>query len=201
MNLLIVFLCLVIFFVYNRTQNYLSIKGGIMYSLFLLVTFIKIRTGGSLIDLGFRLDNIAATLLPNILLVLGGTAVLYTMRTRIKKFKVFSWLISLVGLYFIFGIVQQFFFQSVFTHSLYGLLGSKLPVVVISGIFFASFHWGRGLRFGLMALVAGSVMAYLFLAGPNVILLGVSHAILASVYYYFVDERDTLDNRLSLKHA
>ncbi len=190
-----------ILLVYNRTQNYLSIKGVILYSLFLLVTFIKIRTGGSLIDLGFRLDNIAATLLPNILLVLGGTAVLYTMRTRMKEFKVFSWLISLVGLYFIFGIVQQFFFQSVFTHSLYGILGSKLPVVVISGIFFASFHWGKGVRFGLMTLVAGSVMAYLFLASPNVILLGVSHAILASVYYYFVNESDTLDNRFSLKNA
>jgi membrane protease YdiL (CAAX protease family) len=173
----------------------------LLYSLFSLATFIKIRTVGDLGDLGFRLDNIGATLLPNILLVLGGTAVLYTMRTRMKEFKVFSWLISLVGLYFIFGIVQQFFFQSVFTHSLYGILGSRLPVVVISGIFFASFHWGRGVRFGLMTLVAGSVMAYLFLTSPNVILLGVSHAILASVYYYFVDERDTLDNRLSLKHA
>jgi hypothetical protein len=142
-----------------------------------------------------------AILLPIVLFVLLGTIYLYTIRTKVKKFKVFSWLTILLSLYFLFGIVQQFFFQSVFTHTLYGLIGSKVPVVIVSAVFFATFHWGKGVQFGLMSFVAGVVMASLFLVSPNIILLGVGHAILAGFYYYWVNKEDTLEKRFSLKHA
>lgn len=201
MNLLIIFLCLAILFVYNRTRNYLSPKGFLLYSLFVLVTYIKLRSVGSLAELGLRLDNMGAILLPTVLFVLLGTIYLYTIRTKVKKFKVFSWLSALVSLYFIFGTVQQFFFQSVFTHTLYGLIGSKVPVVIVSAIFFASFHWGKGMPFGLMTFVGGIVFSSLFLTSPNIILPGAAQAVLASFYYYWVNKEDTLEHRFSLKHA
>lgn len=201
MNLVIVSICLLILFVYNRTRNYLSLWGLLLYSLFLLVTFLKLRNVGNLSDLGFRLDNIQAALLPIALFVSAGIVILISMSKKPRNFKVLSWTISLAGLYLVFGITQQFFFQSVFSHSLWGFLGNKALVIILSGLFFAAFHWGKGLRFGFLTMVAGDIMTYLFLVNPNIILLGSAHAILASIYYYWVDVGDVFNNRFSLKYA
>ncbi|MDP1710433.1 MAG: hypothetical protein Q8L46_00610 [candidate division WWE3 bacterium] len=90
-----------------------------------------------------------------------------------------------------------------FTHTLQELLENKLLVVILSGAFFSSFHWGwnrEGIGFGLLTLFLGFAFSTLFLQSPNVILLGVTHGILATLYYFVVSEENILDKRLSNKH-
>jgi len=204
MNLLIIILCLVILFIYKKTKSYASGRGGVLFFTFAILAFIKFKTVASPSLLGFRMDNFRETLFPMAIFVFLGMTVLYSMRIKTQKFKVVRWLISLATLYLVFGIAQQTFFQSIFTHSLNTLLGNKVLAILLSGIFFATFHLRegtRGIRFGVMAFVGGVVMSYLFLTSPNIILLGVSHAILASGYYFWVNDENNLERRLKLEHA
>jgi len=204
MNLLIIFLCFVTLFIYKRTQSYVSINGILMLFILAVLIFIKFKITGDFAPLGFRLDNFRATLFPTTIFVFLGIPFLYSIRIKTQRFKAVKWLISLAGLYLIFGIVQQTFFQSIFTHSLNILLGNKALSVVLSGIFFAAFHWKagiKGIKFGVMALVGGVVLSYLFLSSPNIILLGISHALLASAYYFWINDENNLERRLVLQHA
>ena len=68
--------------------------------------------------------------------------------------------------------------------------------------FYSSFHWSwdaKGIKFGLLTLFGGIVWSILFLTSPNIILLGISHAILASLYYFIVYEGNILRNRIIFK--
>ncbi len=203
-NFLVILLCVIVLLIYKKTKSYASARGVVLFIVFAILAFIKFKTVVNPTLLGFRLDNFEATIFPTILFVVLGTAFLYSMRIKTQKFKVVKWLMSLASLYLVFGIAQQTFFQSIFTHSLNTLLGNQVLAVLLSGIFFASFHLKkgtRGIRFGIMALLGGFVMSYLFLSSPNIILLGVSHAFLASGYYFWVNDENNLERRLKLEHA
>lgn len=203
-NLLIIFLCLLVFFVYKRTKSYVSINGAIMLLSFVALVFLKFHAVTDLRSLGFRTDNFLDTLIPVVIFNAIGIAILYSMGFSEKKFKVWGWLISLLTLYFAFGIVQQIFFQSIITDTLSKLIGNKSLVVVFSSIIYASFHWGWGIKkitFGFLTLIAGIVWSILFLSSPNIYLLGLSHAVLASLYYFRVRADNILESRLSIKQA
>lgn len=200
----IIFLCLLSLFIYKKTRSYVSFKGLALVVIFSFLAFIRFKTIGNPAALGLRFDNFGMTFLPTVAFVILGTTLLLNLRTKSKKFKVVAWLISLASLYLIFGIIQQIFFQSVFAYSLNNVLGNKPLTALFSGIFFSFFHWRAGtagICFGLMALVAGIFFSYLFLTSPNIILLGLAHAFLASIYYFFVADSDTLERRLSRAHA
>lgn len=173
-----------------------------MLVVFTLIIFLKLSVTHDFATLGFRTDNFGATLIPTSIFGALGIVVLFSMRFKEKKFKVFKWIISLITLYLAFGIVQQIFFQSIFTQTLSKVVDNKSLVVIFSSIFYSSFHWGwgpEGIRFGLLTLFAGVVWAILFLTSPNIYLLGFSHALLASIYYFMVRGDDILNVRLSLR--
>ncbi len=165
----------------------------LVLSLYLLgIKFFLVRDFKSL---GFRFDNINDTLLSIIIFTMLSIVILSVMRFKAKKFKIITWFLSLLGFYLFFGILQQAFFQSIVTHTLNDLLNNTVLVVIFSAIFFSSFHWNwraKELRFGFLTLLAGVVWAILFLSSPNVFLLGASHAILASLYYFITNKDDVL---------
>lgn len=80
------------------------------------------------------------------------------------------------------------------------VLNNTTLSVIFSSIFYSSFHWtwdAEGIKFGLLTLFGGTVWSILFLASPNVFLLGFSHAILASLFYFMIQEGNTLEKRIS----
>ena len=199
MNIVIVFLsfCVLIFF--KRTKSYLSI-GGLSLIVSVLVLFIlKYLSIGNLSEIGFRTDNISETIIPISIYLALSIAILFTMRYKPKKFKAFKWIFALIFLYLIFGSIQQFFFQAIFTHTINKLVDEKILVILFSAVFFSSFHWGwdsKGIKFGLMTLFGGVVMSTLFLVSPNIYVLGIAHGILASFYYFIVYEGNILEKRI-----
>ena len=131
-----------------------------------------------------------------------GAIVLAGIRFKAKKFKILSWFFSLSTVYLLFGIVQQIFFQAVFTDTLRYLVDDVSLVIIFSSVFYSSFHWNwdaKGIRFGLITLMSGVVWSVLYLKSPNIFLLGLSHGILASLYYFIVYEDNILRKKLSFK--
>jgi hypothetical protein len=204
LNLLIIFLCLTLFVVYKRTKSYVSLNGLVMLLFFVILVFLKLTTVPDLRILGFRVDNFGDTLIPLIVYNAIGTAILFSMGYGGKRFKVFGWFISLVTLYFAFGVVQQIFFQSIITDTRSKVVGDHNLTILFSSIIYASFHWGWGIKkitFGFLTLIAGIVWSTLYLKSPNIYLLGLSHAILASIYYFRVRVDNILQSRLSLSEG
>lgn len=202
LNLFIIFLCLLGFFVYKKTKSYLSLSGLTMFLMLAVAIFLKWNVVKNLSLIGFRTDNFSNTLVPLIIFNAIGVVVLFSMRFKTKRFKIFSWASSLVFLYLIFGFVQQTFFQGIFAHTLSQIIEDRGLVVIFSTIFYSSFHWGwetRQIKLGFMTLFAGAVWTILYLKSPNIYLLALSHALLASLYYYLVYPYDILKQRLSLK--
>ncbi len=198
LNLTLIVASLLIFFVFKKMKSLISKQGGVLIILSAYLLGIKVFLLSDFKSLGFRLDNINDTLLPTIIFTMLSIAILSVMRFRTRKFKVIKWFLSLLTLYLFFGILQQAFFQSVFTHTLKELLNNNVLVVIFSGVFYSAFHWdwrAKELTFGFLTLFAGVVWAILFLSSPNIILLGVSHAILASLYYFIVHKDNVLKER------
>jgi len=198
-NLGIILISLAVFFIFKKTKNYLSWQGGALVLLVIILFILKLISGADLASLGLKLDNYLDTLLPIIIFTLLGALILITMRFKAKKFKVGRWLVSLMSLYLAFGILQQLFFQGIFTHTLHELIDNPALVVIFSSVFYSSFHWGwdaKGIKFGFLTLFGGVVWSILFLTSPNVLLLGVSHAVLASLYYFIVYEHNIFEKRL-----
>ena len=204
LNLVIIFTSFLIFFIFKKSRSYVSKRGLVLLTLLVFLVFTKTVAVGDLSLIGFRLDNFSEELLPLLIFTFMGIVILFTMRFKEKKFKVVSWAVSLVILYLTFGVIQQIFFQSIFTHTLNGLLEDRTLTIIFSSVFYSSFHWGwdvKGIKFGLLTLFAGAVWSLLFLSGSNVIMLGLSHAVLASIYYFVVYEDNVLEERLFLKES
>ncbi|MFA4873594.1 MAG: CPBP family glutamic-type intramembrane protease [Patescibacteria group bacterium] len=199
LNLIIILVALVVFFIFKKTKDYLSWRGGALGLLVIILFVLKLISGADFASLGLRLDNYLDTLLPIIIFTLLGALILIAMRFRARKFKVGKWLLSLMSSYLVFGILQQLFFQSIFTSSLNELFDNQTLVVIFSSVYYSSFHWGwdaKGIKFGFLTLLSGMVWSILFLTSPNILLLGASHAVLASLYYFIVYEHNILEERL-----
>jgi len=199
LNIAIVFLSFSVLVFFKRTRSYLSIGGLSLIVSVLVLFFLKYLTIGNLSEIGFRTDNISATIIPTSIYLALSVAILFTMRYKPKKFKAFRWIFALIFLYLVFGFLLQFFFQAIFTHTINKLVDEKILVILFSSVFFSSFHWGwdsKGIKFGLMTLFGGIVMSTLFLTSPNIYVLGITHGILASFYYFIVYEGNILEKRI-----
>lgn len=197
-NLTLIVASLLILFVFKKTKSLFSKQGGILVILSAYLLGIKFFLLSDFKSLGFRFDNISDTLLPITIFTMLGVVMLGVMRFEAKRFKVLKWLLSLLTLYLFFGILQQAFFQSVVTHTLKELLNSTVLAIIFSGVFYSAFHWDwelKGFTFGFFTLLAGVVWAILFLNSPNIFLLGVSHAILGSLYYFVVYKGNILEEQ------
>jgi len=199
LNIAIVFLSFSVLVFFKRTRSYLSIGGLSLIVSVLVLFFLKYLTIGNLSEIGFRTDNISTTILPTSIYLALSVAILFTMRYKPKKFKAFRWIFALIFLYLVFGFLQQFFFQAIFTHTINKLVDEKILVILFSSVFFSSFHWGwdsKGIKFGLMTIFGGVVMSTLFLINPNIYILGIAHGILASFYYFIIYEGNILEKRI-----
>jgi len=198
LNLTLVVASLLVFFVFKKMKSLISWRGGVLIISSLYLLGIKFFMLSDFKSLGFRLDNIGDTLLPTIIFTMLSVAILSVMGFKAKRFKVIKWFLSLLTLYLFFGILQQAFFQSIITHTLNELLDNTVLAVIFSGVFYSAFHWDwklKGFTFGFLTLLAGVVWAILFLNSPNIILLGASHAILGSLYYFVAYKGDILEER------
>jgi len=96
------------------------------------------------------------------------------------------WIVLL--LYPVWGFVQQFLLNALLASNLRRLLPSW-AVVPIAAVLFSAAH-APDLPLMALTLVAGVMWSWIYLARPNLWVLGLSHGILGAVAYYGVLGRD-----------
>ena len=95
-------------------------------------------------------------------------------------------------LYPLYGLAQLFFFQSIITRRLKGLIHDSL-LIVIGALLFSAFHLRDCCELLLLTLVLGGYYTYFYLNHKSILPLALFHGIFATVYYYLFRQVDVMD--------
>lgn len=139
----------------------------------------------SLRDLGFRLDNLRAGLLPVGICTLIASGGLIAWALVLGRPLLGSQVLILLALYPIWATVQQLAFQGLLHRGLMVLLRAPALQVLVTAAAFASVHIGNSTLVAL-TFVAGLMWSLLYRRWPNLWLLAGSQTILAALAYPLV---------------
>ena len=95
-----------------------------------------------------------------------------------------------IFLYPLWGLAQQFMFQSFF-HSRLLKLGLAPWSIVICTLVFTLVHWNSE-KLRIFTFIGGIFFSYSFYRCPNILPLGVAHGILGAMVYYLLLGKDPL---------
>ena len=149
------------------------------------LAYYIVRRPHSWRDLGFRRDNIAAGLLPVGVCTLLGAAGFIGVAVAKGHSILQPDILTLLALYPVWAITQQFAFQGLLHRGLTVLIRSPSLQVLITAAAFASVHPGNPTLFALTFL-AGIMWSLLYRRWPNLWLLAASHTVLAALVYPLV---------------
>ena len=136
-------------------------------------------------DLGFRMDNLRAGLVPAAIMTAVGAIGLVGFGLFERRAAWGPEALVLLGLYPAWALVQQLAFQGVLHRKLQLLIRPGWLQVLITAAAFSSVHFGNWLLAGL-TFAAGVVWSVLYRRWPNLWLLAASHSILAALAYPLV---------------
>ena len=149
------------------------------------LAYFALRRPHSWRDLGFRRDNIAAGLLPVGLCTLLAAAGLIGVAVAKGHTVLQPGVLTLLALYPLWALVQQFAFQGLLHRGLTVLIPSPSLQVLTTAAAFAAVHPGNPTLFAL-TLLAGIMWSLLYRRWPNLWLLAASHTVLAALVYPLV---------------
>ena len=136
-------------------------------------------------DLGFRLDNLRAGLLPVGICTLIASVGLIAWAVALGRPLLGNQILILLALYPIWATVQQLAFQGLLHRGLMVLLPTPTLQVLITATAFASVHVGNATLVAL-TFTAGLMWSLLYRRWPNLWLLAGSQTILAALAYPLV---------------
>ena len=172
-------------------------------SVFILVLMITLSKNINPLNLGIRLDNLAISAIPYVLLTIFGSLLIYFLAKKLKKepFKN-CWKFYHFQFGFIFlALFQEFLYRSFLMHELKLMFSSFFLIVIIDAFLFSIMHVifvDKKMAVSITFL-AGLVFASVYYFYPNLLLITLSHAILnfvASYYNFFkIPRKDYLRRR------
>lgn len=182
----------IILLIYWKTEEYDSLKGVILFLIFVTLMYLRTLTG-------IRSYLFVKETLPTAILFTGlFTAILVVLAFKLKQRTVPNrYFIVLFLLYLPMGLVQQLFFQHVFLDTIYSLVPNIFVAVIIGSIFFKLFHLKD--RFGKLAYLTffgNLIFSTVYLLYGNIITLSISHAIIGVFYYSWINKGDAISSRL-----
>ena len=137
---------------------------------------------------GIRLDNIfQATKLTTIFLLPIGGIIIFTAY-KLGRLYVPGSFFYLLLLYPIWGISQQFLFQSFF-HSRLIRLNLTPWTILIVAVIYAGVHL-PDIKLTAMTFLWGLIASFVFFKHPNIIPLGIAQGILGASVYHFILGKD-----------
>jgi len=149
------------------------------------LAYLALRRSHSWRDLGFRRDNIVAGLLPVSLCTLLAAAGLIGVAVAKGQTLLQPGVLTLLALYPLWALVQQFAFQGLLHRGLTVLIPSPSLQVLITAAAFAAVHPGNPTLF-VLTFLAGIMWSLLYRRWPNLWLLAASHSLLAALVYPLV---------------
>lgn len=200
-DIFIIFIvCLFIVPIYFKTRSFNSINGVILFlsalsTLFLRILFHEKYPLRATIQTDSFLQSFVLALVP---LLLISIYALITERITIKNRC--SYFIKLLPLYLFFGALQQVFFLSVFTDSVYYITQNNIATFVISVIYFFIFHlnWSNERKYFRIFIIGFSIInTFTYIWFHNIIPQMVLHGLVASIFYTAFSQKNVLKSRLS----
>ena len=146
------------------------------------VVYLVRRRPHSWQELGFRRDNLARGLVPVGLFTLLVGAGVVALAAKQHRLVWQPTILSLLALYPVWALAQQFAFQGLLHRGLTVLIRSPLLQVLITAAAFASVHLGNSTLLAL-TFVGGIIWSLLYRRWPNLWLLAGSHSVLAALAY------------------
>jgi hypothetical protein len=153
---------------------------GTVYTIYLVV-----RRPHSWHDLGFRIDNLRAALLPIASFTLAASVALVGWGLAHDHPAWTPQVGVLLAVYPVWAVVQQVAFQGLLHRGLMVLIRSPVLQILIAAAAFAAAHAGNSALVAL-TFAAGVSWSLLYRRWPNIWLLAASHTILAALVYPLV---------------
>lgn len=197
--LIVIVLCLLILPIYFKTKSFFSIRGLLLFilgfsALSLRIFLFKKYPPLALLNENTLFLSFAISFIPLLILI---TYVLIINRNFFKD--KYNYLFRLIFPYLLFGALQQLFFLTVVTDSLYYLTFNYRFTLVLSIIFFFIFHlsWKREMRKYWIFLIGFEIINILvYLRLGNILPQMLVHGIAGSVLYTAFYKDDLLKQRL-----
>ena len=176
---------------YLYTKKYTSWNGALMLITVLIILILKLKMGTGLL---YSKD----TLLQSGILTLAFTLIFSGAIIPLKKKKQVStkYILLLFTLYLVFGFVQQLFFQYIFLETIFNLSNSFLFSIIITTVFYGYFHLQYKLFF-IGTMLVNHVWSTIYLRYGNIIWPALSHAILATLFYILIYDKDPIREKLN----
>jgi hypothetical protein len=189
---ILIFLVFLVLYVFFRKElsgkYYFIIPAIIVCGIFLLWDYRADKD--VLKTYGIRTDNLkeaskrtAAFFVPMVIVIL----VIFPFTDNPKPPPYFYFTIFLYPLW---GLAQQFMFQSFFHSRLLKLSVGPWGVLICT-LVFTFVHWNSQ-KLRIFALIGGLFFSYSFYRCPNVLPLGIAHGILGAMIYYLLLGKDPL---------
>ncbi|MFW6378932.1 MAG: CPBP family intramembrane glutamic endopeptidase [Nanoarchaeota archaeon] len=147
-----------------------------------IILSIVVFEGWSFERVGIRLDNISTTVVPYLLVTLiGSVAILIFVSYKGLKPQKRWWADPHFQYFFLISsLLQEFVFRSFFIAELQDVLASGFVIIILNALIFTFIHIIYSVDISVLTgtFLTGSLLAWLYVAYPNLILITISHAIL-----------------------
>lgn len=154
------------------------------------ILFLVKTKPGFLKECGIRSDNLKQAAKLMLLFLIPAIVVIVLLSLSMKRLSWSSSFLYLLCLYPVWGITQQFLFQSFFHTRLITLRLAPWSILIVAAIF--SLVHLPDVRFVVFTFIWGGISSFIFLRTPNIFPLGIAHGILGALFYYMLLDNDVL---------
>lgn len=161
---------------------------AIVWAVYIVLAVLDDRT--ILRRWGFRADTLAPAARAVALLTATATAVIVAWAAVGGRLPPPGSFWIALGVYPVWGLVQQFLLNAMLLRNLRRLLPERLALP-LAALLFAASHL-PDIRLAMLTLPAGAAWGWIYLRRPNLWVLGIGHGVLGTVAYYLALGRDPL---------
>lgn len=186
-------------FLPSKLKRSLGVNIAILVPLATLVIWSQLTSGYTWPQMGIRTDGWLIGALPVAVFAADATAILAAVAVAKNRFTLNRNMLFAAIVYPIWGIAQQFLILSFINVRFVELQWPVVVIALISAVAYMLLHYPD--RWLMPAtLVLGFVFSLLFQLEPNLIALGITHAWLGILYYYWIMGRDPIAEKLPAVH-
>lgn len=143
----------------------------------------------SIAEWGIRTDNLVIAAVPCLAFVLVAATAMLLYRMRDGGPTLPTHAVAVFGLYTLWGAVQQLLLQAFVAENFRRLHLPRGILIPVVSVLFGLVH-APAWKVVALTIPAAAVWTFLYLRRPNILVLGMSHAALGTLAYYWVFQRD-----------
>ena len=182
----------------NRKNNHLKFIIGI-FCIWAIYIYINIKKNKGMLKMwGLRTDNLKESFKkPTIFFIFICIPFLAIyLKSSKKNISINKYFMITLTLYLLWGVLQQFLLQSMITRNLNEIIKvnekiRRFIIILIMGSIFGLLHYGDE-KLLKSSIIIGGFWTYFYIIDKNIIPLGIYHAILATIYYFWIKNENIL---------